>query len=106
MRLGAYLAVGADCIFIPGITDLAICRQIASSISGPLNIMALPQGPSAKELFEVGVTRVSAGSFLAESAYGHVLSQMRKFKESGRLTVDVETHLGYTQANAAIGKAS
>ena len=104
-RANAYLAVGADCIFIPGITDLAICRQIASSISGPLNIMALPQGPSAKELFEVGVTRVSAGSFLAESAYGHVLSQMRKFQENGRLSVDVATHLGYAQANAVMGNA-
>ncbi|WP_179297012.1 isocitrate lyase/PEP mutase family protein [Burkholderia ubonensis] len=98
-RANAYLAAGADCIFIPGLTDLTLCRLISSSISGPLNTMSLPGSPTAAQFFEAGVARVSAGSFHAESAYGHVLTQMRHFQESGMLDPS-EHHLGYVDANA------
>jgi 2-methylisocitrate lyase-like PEP mutase family enzyme len=98
-RANAYLTSGADGIFIPGLVDLALCRSISSQIAGQLNVMALPGGPSAAAFFKAGVARVSAGSFHAESAYGHVLAQMRRFQETGALRLSSE-HLGYTDANA------
>ncbi|MFC4160854.1 isocitrate lyase/PEP mutase family protein [Chitinimonas lacunae] len=103
-RANAYFAAGADCVFIPGLIDLAACKAVSARLNGPLNVMALPGGPSAKELFAAGVTRVSAGSFHAESAYGHILAQMRHFQESGSLQVNKESHLGYFDANALAGR--
>jgi 2-methylisocitrate lyase-like PEP mutase family enzyme len=104
-RAKAYLAAGADGIFIPGLTDLAMCRQISAAISGPLNVMARPQAPTAAEFFAAGVKRYSAGSFLVESAYGHTLAQMKKFIESGVIHPDAVTHAGYGELNQIASKA-
>lgn len=100
-RAKAYIAAGADGIFIPGLIDLALCQQVARGIDAPLNVMALSGAASANEIFATGVKRYSAGSFMAESAYGHVLAQMQKFQQTGYLQPAIN-HLSYGEMNQMI----
>jgi 2-methylisocitrate lyase-like PEP mutase family enzyme len=68
-RAAAYLAAGADGIFVPGVADLAVVRQLADGIAAPLNVLAGPGSPSVAEFGACGVARVSLGSSIASAAY-------------------------------------
>jgi 2-methylisocitrate lyase-like PEP mutase family enzyme len=61
-RAEAYLAAGADGIFIPGLVDAALIRDAARAISAPLNLLAGPDTPPVHVLQELGVKRLSLGS--------------------------------------------
>ncbi len=71
-RAEAYLAAGADGIFVPGVTDLATVEQLAAKIPAPLNVMVSAGGPTVAELAALGVARVSLGSAVAQAAYAVV----------------------------------
>ena len=68
-RAAAYLAAGADGIFVPGVSDLALVAELAKAIPAPLNVLAGPGAPSVPEFAAHGVARVSVGSSLAAAAY-------------------------------------
>ncbi|MCG3463753.1 isocitrate lyase/phosphoenolpyruvate mutase family protein [Xenorhabdus bovienii] len=103
-RANAYLAAGADCIFIPGLTDLAICQTISTHINGPLNVMAHSGAPSAEEFFAAGVKRISGGSFFAEQAYGITLASMENFVRNGMLQPNDKAKLNYMALNALLAQ--
>lgn len=63
-RAAAYVAAGADSIFVPGVRDLAVIRRLTGGIDAPVNILAGAATPSAAELAEAGVGRISLGSSL------------------------------------------
>ncbi len=67
-RAHAYLAAGADCIFVPGPSNADLIGKLASAIKGPINVMVLPGMPSAPELEKLGVARVSTGGGPARAA--------------------------------------
>jgi 2-methylisocitrate lyase-like PEP mutase family enzyme len=58
----AYRDAGADCVFVPGVTDRAAIGQIVRSLGCPVNVLAASGGPSVPELAALGVARVSMGS--------------------------------------------
>lgn len=60
-RAAAYVAAGADGIFVPGVTAPADIEALAAAISVPLNVLVLP-ALSLGELGRLGVRRVSTGS--------------------------------------------
>ncbi len=60
-RARAYLAAGADCIFIPGVKDAATIGKLAGGIEGPINVLGTVGTPSVAALAALGVARVSAG---------------------------------------------
>ncbi|QMU75164.1 isocitrate lyase/phosphoenolpyruvate mutase family protein [Streptacidiphilus sp. PB12-B1b] len=68
-RAAAYLAAGADGIFVLGVSDPATIAGLAELITGPLNILARPGLPSVAELGRLGVARVSLGDTVAKAAY-------------------------------------
>jgi 2-methylisocitrate lyase-like PEP mutase family enzyme len=57
----AYLDAGADCFFIPGITDLEDIRRLTGELAAPVNVLAMAGVPSPAELAEAGVARISIG---------------------------------------------
>src|ERR1700692_4776512 len=61
-RLNAYRQAGADCLFVPGVTDLPTLTQLVQSVAGPLNVLAGPGMPPAADLQRVGIARLSVGS--------------------------------------------
>jgi len=69
-RANAYLAAGADCAFVPFVTQPEDIARLAREIRGPINILAKPGSPPLSELERLGVRRVSVGSAIALAAYG------------------------------------
>jgi 2-methylisocitrate lyase-like PEP mutase family enzyme len=61
-RAKVYHAAGADCIFVPGVSDPATIAQLLAAIDAPLNVLAVPGSPSVSELHRLGVARISLGS--------------------------------------------
>ncbi|WP_319460907.1 isocitrate lyase/phosphoenolpyruvate mutase family protein, partial [Micromonospora sp. RTP1Z1] len=68
-RAHAYLAAGADGIFVPGTVDPETVAALVAAIPAPLNVLAGPGAPAVPELARLGVARISLGSAVAEAAY-------------------------------------
>ncbi|WFE39180.1 isocitrate lyase/phosphoenolpyruvate mutase family protein [Micromonospora sp. WMMD998] len=68
-RAEAYLAAGADGIFVPGTVDPETVAALVSAIPAPLNVLVGPGAPPVAELARLGVARISLGSRVAASAY-------------------------------------
>jgi 2-methylisocitrate lyase-like PEP mutase family enzyme len=73
-RLTAYRDAGADAVYAPGLTDLSEIAAVVEAVGVPVNVLALPNGPSVAELASVGVRRASTGGSLARAAYGALIS--------------------------------
>jgi len=69
LRARAYLAAGADGIFVPGVTDPDTVSALVAGIDAPVNVLTGPGAPSIPELAAVGVARISVGSKLVLRAY-------------------------------------
>jgi 2-methylisocitrate lyase-like PEP mutase family enzyme len=61
-RAEAYRDAGADCTFVPGVTDPATIGELVRRLGCPVNILAVAGSPSIGELAKLGVARVSLGS--------------------------------------------
>jgi 2-methylisocitrate lyase-like PEP mutase family enzyme len=68
-RATAYLAAGADGIFVPGVVDFEVVAKLAGELTAPLNVLGGPHASSVAELARAGVARISLGPFVAEAAY-------------------------------------
>jgi 2-methylisocitrate lyase-like PEP mutase family enzyme len=82
-RLLAYRDAGADCVYAPGLTDLAEIARLVEAVGVPVNVLALPAAPSTRQLESVGVRRVSTGSALAASAYGALVAGASELRGDG-----------------------
>ncbi|WP_042161448.1 isocitrate lyase/PEP mutase family protein, partial [Paenibacillus gorillae] len=58
----AYLAAGADCIFIPSVDNKEIMEHFISQINGPINFLLGKNTPSQDVLSKIGAARLSTGS--------------------------------------------
>ena len=82
-RLEAYEEAGADVLYAPGLTRLEDIRQVAASVSLPLNVLALPGAPTVSELAAAGVSRVSMGGAFAFAALGAVIEAAQELTRAG-----------------------
>lgn len=64
VRGRAYLASGAECVFVPGVRDLDVIGQLVEAF-GPqrLSVIAPPGGAAIADLEALGVARASIGPF-------------------------------------------
>jgi 2-methylisocitrate lyase-like PEP mutase family enzyme len=67
-RADAYLAAGADCVY-PILCPVDAIAELARTIDGPVNVLAVPGMPAPDELESLGVARLTWGSGLANLAY-------------------------------------
>jgi 2-methylisocitrate lyase-like PEP mutase family enzyme len=82
-RANLYRAAGADCLFVPGVIDADTIAALVRAIDGPLNIMAMPGAPSASQLGQLGVARVSVGPAIAQAALSTTRRAARELLEQG-----------------------
>ncbi|MFE4517566.1 isocitrate lyase/phosphoenolpyruvate mutase family protein [Kitasatospora sp. NPDC056783] len=85
-RAHAYAEAGADGVFVLGTPDAETVRTLVGSQPLPVNVLAGPGTLSVSELAEAGAARVSAGSSIAEAAYGLVHRAARELLENGTTT--------------------
>lgn len=60
-RARAYVAAGADGIFVPGVAEPSVVRELAGALPVPLNVLPVA-GVDVRQLAAWGVRRVSTGS--------------------------------------------
>ena len=82
-RAEAYRRAGADCIFVPGVTDEDLIARLAKGLQAPLNILLRANSPRIARLKELGVARASAGPRLAEAAHAATVAMAREMLERG-----------------------
>ncbi|MFE2312545.1 isocitrate lyase/phosphoenolpyruvate mutase family protein [Streptomyces sp. NPDC059441] len=101
-RAAAYLAAGADGIFVPGAVDPETVKSLVAGVEGPLNVLVGPGAPSVAELAALGVARISAGSSIAQAAHAVVRRAARELLSAG--TYDSLTGgLDYAELNTVLG---
>ncbi|MFF9243960.1 isocitrate lyase/phosphoenolpyruvate mutase family protein [Streptomyces sp. NPDC014776] len=101
-RAAAFLAAGADGIFVPGVVDPVAVKALAEGIDAPLNVMAGPGAPSVAELAALGVARVSIGSGIAQAAHAVVRRAARELLGEGTYGA-LAGGLDYGELNALLG---
>jgi 2-methylisocitrate lyase-like PEP mutase family enzyme len=94
-RLQAFEVAGADVLYAPGITDIETARTICSSVTKPVNVLAVPT-LTVKALAEAGVRRISLGSKLTTFAFGMIESASREMLRDGTF--------GFTRAGMAFDR--
>jgi 2-methylisocitrate lyase-like PEP mutase family enzyme len=82
-RARAYVAAGADGVFVPGVSDAEVIRRLAGAVGAPLNVMAGPGSPDVPALHALGVARVSVGPKLALAVMGQVGRAAAELLERG-----------------------
>ncbi len=76
-RAEAYLAAGADCIFVFAVADLDLIKKLTAAIKAPVNVVGRADGPGLKTLEAAGVARVS----IASGASTVVISAIQRMAE-------------------------
>jgi 2-methylisocitrate lyase-like PEP mutase family enzyme len=97
-RARAYVAAGADGVFIPAVADPGLVKTLATTIDAPLNVLYLPGQHTLAELATAGAARVSTGSLLFREALRCVVETA-----NAALHDAVQAHPGtptYTQVQA------
>ncbi len=82
-RLKAYRDAGADCLFLPGVRDGNLIARMARELAAPLNVLAGPGMPCARDLENVGVARLSVGSGPMRACMGLLQRIARELLEQG-----------------------
>jgi 2-methylisocitrate lyase-like PEP mutase family enzyme len=100
-RLQAYQEAGADVLYAPGPTDRDDIRQLVEAVDRPVNVLALPGGPTIPELASVGVRRVSVGGAFAFAALGAVVDAARELREQGTYGFWANAGTGRTAVQSA-----
>lgn len=101
-RAAAYLAAGADGIFVPGAVDPGTVKALVAGVDGPLNVMAGPGAPSVAEFAGLGVARISVGAGLAQAAHAVVRRAARELLAEGTYT-SLAGGLDYGELNSLLG---
>jgi len=102
-RAQLYRKAGADCVFVPGIIDISTIAELVRAVEAPLNIMAMPGAPSAKQLGEIGVARLSVGPWLAQAALATAQRAARELLEVGTYA-SLETSLPFGELNGMFSR--
>ncbi|MEV4602843.1 isocitrate lyase/phosphoenolpyruvate mutase family protein [Amycolatopsis sp. NPDC049253] len=82
-RAHAYAEAGVDSIFVPGLVDLAVLRELTAASPLPVAVMAGPGAPSVSDFASAGVRRVTVGTALAQSAYAVALRATQEILGTG-----------------------
>jgi len=101
-RARAYAAAGASGIFVLGSLRPATIQTLVRTLDRPVNVAFGPGTLSIRELAAAGASRISAGSSIAEAAYGSV-SQAATAMLSAATTVVEPPALSYSDLNRIIG---
>lgn len=82
-RLHAFREAGADCLFVPGVSDVETIQRFVRDLKFPVNILAGPGAPSVGELEKLGVARASLGSGVMRATLGYLQRMATEVKNAG-----------------------
>lgn len=98
-RLHAYKEAGADCLFVPGVSDPVLIEDLVRELRMPVNILAGPSTPGVPELQKLGVAHVSVGSSLHHASLAFA-ERLAKGILAGGDFKPLISNLSYQELNA------
>ena len=102
-RLRAFVAAGADGVFVPGVVDAETIGRLATAVDAPLNILAGPGSPTVAEHAALGVARISTGSGPARRILGEMRAIARELSRAGTFTFATDPNaMQYAEINALL----
>jgi 2-methylisocitrate lyase-like PEP mutase family enzyme len=98
-RLNAYREAGADCLFVPGVTDMPTLTQLVHSVTGPLNVLAGPGTPPVADLQRIGIARLSIGSAIMRATLALARDAADELLQKGTYNTFLDHNIPYTEVN-------
>jgi 2-methylisocitrate lyase-like PEP mutase family enzyme len=98
-RLNAYREAGADCLFVPGVTDIAVLAQLVRSLPGPLNVLAGPGMPPVADLQRIGIARLSVGSGIMRATLALARDAADELLQRGTYNTFLDRNIPYSEVN-------
>lgn len=99
-RATAYVAAGADGVFVPGLTAPGDIETVVSAVNAPINVLYSPGQHTVADLARLGVQRISTGSLLFRAALHATVETARAVASGGRISEDIP---GYADVLALLG---
>lgn len=94
-RAEIYAAAGADGLFVPAVVAPNDIATITASTALPLNVLAVLGLPKLKDLADLNVRRLSAGSAMSLVAWERVASTTKRFLSEGDSEIFSRDKLDY-----------
>jgi 2-methylisocitrate lyase-like PEP mutase family enzyme len=82
-RAAIYAEAGADGLFVPGIVKPDEIAAVVADTALPVNVMDWPGVPSAAQLHQLGVRRLSAGSGIPQALWAVAAGMGKDFLATG-----------------------
>lgn len=82
-RLQSFQAAGADVLYAPGLTRAEDIKAVINSVDLPVNVLAIPSGPTVAVLADLGVARVSVGGSFAYAALDGLVTAAEELLHHG-----------------------
>jgi 2-methylisocitrate lyase-like PEP mutase family enzyme len=101
-RAARYRDAGASGLFVPKLLEPSAIAAIVATVGLPLNVLAWSGLPAAAALATLGVRRLSAGSAIAEAAWGRVAALATAFLRGERGDVSADGAMSYRELNALV----
>lgn len=101
-RLRAYVAAGADGVFVPGLKEAADIAAVTGGVEAPLNVLATPGLPPVPELAKLRVARLTVGSGAMRSIYGKLRKIAAELQGPGTYEALLEDALTGAEMQALI----
>jgi len=71
-RAKLYADAGADGLFVTGVSDISLVKEITTTVTLPVNVVGVTKLGSLEALAESGVKRISMAVLLYRATYGHL----------------------------------
>ena len=102
-RAADYAEAGGDCLFVPGLADLAVLESLVARSPLPIGASTGPGPPTVVQLRAAGVRRVSVGPALTQAAYTVTRQLAGELLRVGRLTTE-SACLDYARLNSLFSR--
>ena len=86
-RAEAYLAAGADCIFVFAVADIDLIKRLTAAIKAPVNVVGRAGMPGLKTLQAAGVARVSIASGASMAVMSLTRQIAKELREKGEFDI-------------------
>jgi 2-methylisocitrate lyase-like PEP mutase family enzyme len=98
----AYSEAGADCVFVPGVTDPHLVAALVDGIGGNVSVLASHQNTVA-ELARAGVARISVGSGPYRAALSEALKLADEAYGMGTFATLADSIISHADAQRLMG---
>lgn len=71
-RAKLYKAAGADGLFVTGVRDPSLIKEITTAVNLPVNVVGVPELSAVEVLAAAGVKRISMAAFLYRAGYDQI----------------------------------